>query len=229
MIHSPPALSTEAQRKPSIVPTIRVDQRKGIQETASLGRRTSSIGPNQLFNTLRHRMSPKSSISAASTQEVDSNVSFPLNINLSPKTSCAPISSSIPINLSTKRTSIDYLSRSFLSPTNGNETARTNNPEFIIPVTAPPKQLWVSDRETSVCMCCNETQFSMFNRRHHCRRCGRVVCKPCSQHVTVIKERLERTCKDCYQQMQTNPTPAAIHITRPQPVANIKRAERVPA
>ena len=74
-----------------------------------------------------------------------------------------------------------------------------------MPLAAPSRKLWISDDEVAVCMCCNEVQFSMFHRRHHCRRCGRVVCKPCSQHVTMIKDRPERTCKDCYQFMQNNP------------------------
>ncbi|CAF4821341.1 unnamed protein product, partial [Rotaria magnacalcarata] len=30
----------------------------------------------------------------------------------------------------------------------------------------------------------------------------------CSQQMSIIKTRLERTCKDCYQHMQNNPTPA---------------------
>ena len=37
-----------------------------------------------------------------------------------------------------------------------------------------------------------------FNRRHHCRRCGRVVCAACSGNVTPIKGINARTCNDCY-------------------------------
>ena len=74
-------------------------------------------------------------------------------------------------------------------------------------------------------MCCNEALFSMFNRRHHCRRCGRVVCKACSQQMTIIKDRLERTCKDCYQYMQTNPVPTI--NPRPEPTSSAKKLENL--
>ncbi|CAF1082231.1 unnamed protein product, partial [Didymodactylos carnosus] len=78
---------------------------------------------------------------------------------------------------------------------------------FIMPLVPPPKSLWIQDENISVCMCCNRTQFSMFNRRHHCRRCGRVVCKDCSEQLTMIETKLERTCNECVQQtaMQNQP------------------------
>lgn len=41
----------------------------------------------------------------------------------------------------------------------------------------------------------------MFNRRHHCRRCGRVICAGCSQQrmqvPTYPKSVLVRVCDDC--------------------------------
>uniref|UniRef100_A0A1Y1MZQ5 FYVE-type domain-containing protein n=1 Tax=Photinus pyralis TaxID=7054 RepID=A0A1Y1MZQ5_PHOPY len=55
------------------------------------------------------------------------------------------------------------------------------------------------------CMCCAQTTFSMFNRRHHCRRCGRVVCGTCSvkrMHVPTYENILVRVCLDCYDQAQ---------------------------
>lgn len=45
----------------------------------------------------------------------------------------------------------------------------------------------------------------MFNRRHHCRRCGRVVCAVCSQHRMPIvgypNSMSVRVCDDCKHQM----------------------------
>ena len=48
----------------------------------------------------------------------------------------------------------------------------------------------------------------MFNRRHHCRRCGRVVCASCSQQRIQVsgypKSVLVRACDDCKRQTVTH-------------------------
>lgn len=54
------------------------------------------------------------------------------------------------------------------------------NRQFVMPDEVPFKEDWISNDEVVECMCCQKTTFSMFNRRHHCRRCGRVVCYYCS-------------------------------------------------
>ncbi|MEQ2316201.1 Zinc finger FYVE domain-containing protein 26, partial [Ameca splendens] len=40
-----------------------------------------------------------------------------------------------------------------------------------------------------------------FNRRHHCRRCGRLVCSTCSERKMLVDgcpgEEV-RVCDDCY-------------------------------
>lgn len=51
-------------------------------------------------------------------------------------------------------------------------------------------------------MVCNTRRFSLLNRRHHCRRCGRVVCSNCSKHVTLIDKIPKRTCDDCFTQIE---------------------------
>lgn len=57
---------------------------------------------------------------------------------------------------------------------------------FIIPDEVPTKKNWVLNNEVVECMCCKKTTFSMFNRRHHCRRCGRVVCYYCSNKRMLV-------------------------------------------
>ncbi|KAK0670372.1 putative E3 ubiquitin-protein ligase ZNRF2 [Cercophora samala] len=44
---------------------------------------------------------------------------------------------------------------------------------------------WQPDAEVTYCPICN-TQFSIFVRKHHCRKCGRVVCASCSPHRITI-------------------------------------------
>ncbi|KAK1835602.1 FYVE, RhoGEF and PH domain-containing protein 6 [Podospora conica] len=44
---------------------------------------------------------------------------------------------------------------------------------------------WQPDAEVTYCPICR-TQFSIFVRKHHCRKCGRVVCGSCSPHRITI-------------------------------------------
>ena len=48
---------------------------------------------------------------------------------------------------------------------------------------APPK--WQPDSEVSRCPVC-QAEFSFWYRKHHCRKCGRVVCATCSPHRITI-------------------------------------------
>lgn len=55
---------------------------------------------------------------------------------------------------------------------------RRRESDFVLP-------RWQSDHEVSKCPVC-ETEFSSLYRRHHCRKCGRVVCARCSPHRITI-------------------------------------------
>ena len=55
----------------------------------------------------------------------------------------------------------------------------------------PPQ--WQPDNEVSSCPICG-TQFSLLYRRHHCRKCGRVVCASCSPHrITIPRQFIVRS------------------------------------
>ncbi|XP_071354919.1 zinc finger FYVE domain-containing protein 26 isoform X2 [Trachinotus anak] len=73
--------------------------------------------------------------------------------------------------------------------------------KFQPPEQPPARKDWVPDTHQHVCMVCQRERFTMFNRRHHCRRCGRLVCNACSER----KMPLEgcpgdevRVCDQCY-------------------------------
>ncbi|KAH8294946.1 hypothetical protein KR018_004572 [Drosophila ironensis] len=72
---------------------------------------------------------------------------------------------------------------------------------FVMPKQAPSRQQWTRDEEATHCMCCRRAAFTMLMRRHHCRRCGRVVCYACSTHrirIPELYDELEvRICNDC--------------------------------
>jgi hypothetical protein len=44
---------------------------------------------------------------------------------------------------------------------------------------------WQPDEDVAHCPICGD-QFGFMNRRHHCRKCGRVVCNRCSPHRITI-------------------------------------------
>ncbi|KAL2257052.1 hypothetical protein VTK26DRAFT_728 [Humicola hyalothermophila] len=55
---------------------------------------------------------------------------------------------------------------------------RSGTSEMVLP-------RWQPDSEVTYCPICR-TQFSFFVRKHHCRKCGRVVCNSCSPHRITI-------------------------------------------
>eukprot|EP01116_Phalansterium_solitarium_P024764 TRINITY_DN9160_c0_g2_i1.p1 TRINITY_DN9160_c0_g2~~TRINITY_DN9160_c0_g2_i1.p1 ORF type:complete len:499 (+),score=171.15 TRINITY_DN9160_c0_g2_i1:177-1673(+) len=87
------------------------------------------------------------------------------------------------------------LSQKLLSE-NGAATAA----EFIIKALPKemPKQLhWQWDHDAPKCTICS-TPFTFLNRRHHCMRCGNVICGNCNQLGTVLNFATPRkVCKKC--------------------------------
>ncbi|KAH8905163.1 FYVE-domain-containing protein [Coniochaeta sp. PMI_546] len=61
--------------------------------------------------------------------------------------------------------------------------APTNPRMTALPAVSLPR--WQPDAEVTYCPICH-TQFSFFIRKHHCRKCGRVVCDACSPHRITI-------------------------------------------
>nr|XP_048271684.1 zinc finger FYVE domain-containing protein 26 isoform X3 [Myodes glareolus] len=73
--------------------------------------------------------------------------------------------------------------------------------EFVPPEAPPARDQWVPDETESTCMVCCRERFTMFNRRHHCRRCGRLVCGSCSTKKMVVegcRDNPTRVCDQCY-------------------------------
>ncbi|KAF3780932.1 1-phosphatidylinositol-3-phosphate 5-kinase [Nymphaea thermarum] len=78
--------------------------------------------------------------------------------------------------------------------------------------TEPPnvsRDFWMPDQSCRVCYEC-DSQFTIFNRRHHCRSCGRVFCAKCTSNSIPVSpddpknsreegERI-RVCNYCFEQ-----------------------------
>ncbi len=72
--------------------------------------------------------------------------------------------------------------------------------------TSPQQQVahWQPDEASKHCMICDK-QFSVLDRRHHCRKCGKLVCNACGPKDNSkpilqmgIMEPV-RHCRKCYQ------------------------------
>ncbi|KAA8541584.1 hypothetical protein F0562_022736 [Nyssa sinensis] len=73
------------------------------------------------------------------------------------------------------------------------------------------RDFWMPDQSCRVCYEC-DSQFSLFNRRHHCRLCGRVFCAKCtansvpapSSEPSTAREEWERirVCNYCFKQWE---------------------------
>lgn len=68
---------------------------------------------------------------------------------------------------------------------------------------------WQPDSEVADCPICG-TPFSFFYRKHHCRKCGRVVCASCSPHrITIPRQFIVRPPDFGYSPTQMVPPHAA--------------------
>ncbi|KAL8872355.1 MAG: hypothetical protein Q9174_001997, partial [Haloplaca sp. 1 TL-2023] len=70
---------------------------------------------------------------------------------------------------------------------------------------------WQPDSEVTKCPICN-TSFGFWYRKHHCRKCGRVVCASCSPHrITIPRQFIVQPPQDSTA-ASGNGTPANIEV-----------------
>ncbi|XP_043937598.1 pleckstrin homology domain-containing family F member 1-like [Protopterus annectens] len=65
-----------------------------------------------------------------------------------------------------------------------------------------PAAVWISDKATDVCMRCEKNKFNFVRRKHHCRKCGLVVCGDCSKQkfsIPSISNKPQKVCLLCYK------------------------------
>ncbi|CAF5074364.1 unnamed protein product, partial [Rotaria magnacalcarata] len=60
---------------------------------------------------------------------------------------------------------------------------------------------WVPDDKADTCMHCRSSKFSAYNRRHHCRNCGLIICDGCSKRrflLPHLDSKPVRICDACH-------------------------------
>ena len=79
---------------------------------------------------------------------------------------------------------------------------------------------WVRDEEATACALCGREWNALIRRRHHCRRCGRVVCDGCSRgrRETQGSPTPKRVCDGCVERERADESeeepPAVTSSTR---------------
>lgn len=95
-----------------------------------------------------------------------------------------------------------------------------------VPGDRPPmsetSELWMQNHESDVCVACGE-RFGILTWRHHCRRCGMLVCSACSSkrftyHSTADEK--HRCCDGCFNYMYTKYTNPTFKSPNPSPNAS---------
>lgn len=68
---------------------------------------------------------------------------------------------------------------------------------------------WIPNKASTVCMLCSD-KFTITQRRHHCRKCGFIVCGACSKTRTVITHihptKQLRVCSRCVSSLPSTET-----------------------
>lgn len=111
-----------------------------------------------------------------------------------------------------------------------NPTPWINQPRSITPlpndIPPPPTDMalpkWQADSDVSECPICGIV-FSFWHRKHHCRKCGRVVCASCSPHrITIPRQYIVRPPEfvDLFPDSPAMPShpPPVVDLTGDDPV-----------
>jgi len=72
---------------------------------------------------------------------------------------------------------------------------------------------WVDDNSSDECLTCHD-KFTMANRKHHCRKCGALVCGKCSKNKAIVKEGQRdpvRVCDKCFELLLKDGSSAHVH------------------
>jgi len=84
------------------------------------------------------------------------------------------------------------------------DNGRAKKHELTISPRIPSR--WIPDERVVACFDCTAS-FTFFRRKHHCRSCGRVFCRPCSSHrgrmpFSMLYTTPQRVCLSCFDRLR---------------------------
>ncbi|XP_052199159.1 1-phosphatidylinositol-3-phosphate 5-kinase FAB1B isoform X2 [Diospyros lotus] len=98
------------------------------------------------------------------------------------------------------------------------------------PACMSSRDFWMPDQSCRVCYEC-DSQFTIFNRRHHCRLCGRVFCAKCTSNSVPVSSDENRTsggdcerirvCSYCFKQREQGTAVAGTEMNASSPGHNL--------
>ncbi|XP_015281506.1 PREDICTED: pleckstrin homology domain-containing family F member 1 [Gekko japonicus] len=99
---------------------------------------------------------------------------------------------------------------------------KTSKKSFVVSAQPPTEHAapWIPDKATDICMRCTQTKFSTLTRRHHCRKCGFVVCGECSRQKFLmprLSPKPLRVCNLCYKQLMAEKKNTEEHRSQARP------------
>ncbi|KAF4572512.1 hypothetical protein EYR36_007019 [Pleurotus pulmonarius] len=135
----------------------------------------------------------------------------------SPGPSPPPSSSPSSSQLSTLTSSSSADSASLLTTSTGSMNIRANEHLAVL----LPRHLWKEDALAAVCdnFYCR-VRFSIFERRHHCRKCGSIFCGACTAHTTAL---LDTSSPALPFTHPPHRTPIALYASKDSPVLDNAR------
>ncbi|XP_072527545.1 pleckstrin homology domain-containing family F member 1 [Salminus brasiliensis] len=106
------------------------------------------------------------------------------------------------------------------------ESCRTQHLQRLgLPVNTPHTKdfaaTWIPDHASAICMRCSN-RFNITHRRHHCRRCGFIVCNSCSKARAVLRhisDKPVRVCMLCKSNLQGQERIECLHMQQTRKLA----------
>lgn len=89
--------------------------------------------------------------------------------------------------------------------------------------------VWIPDDQAPVCMECQK-KFTLFFRRHHCRRCGKCICSDCFKNqirIPGISESPKHVCNECYKELISRETELLEALTKRGPSQEQEKADDI--